>query len=48
MTTTLDDVKFFKLKTITELDGSLVPIESNSDIPFPIHRVFYVLNNKEV
>ena len=39
---TLDNVKFFNLKTIVEPDGNLVPVESNIDIPFSIKRVFYV------
>ena len=45
--TTLNDVKFFNLRTIIEPDGNLVPIESNSDIPFPIRRVFYVYGVKD-
>ena len=39
---TLDNDKFFNLKTIVEPDGNLVPVESNIDIPFSIKRVFYV------
>ena len=39
---TLNDVKLIDLKTITAADGSLVPIESNIDIPFEIKRIFYV------
>ena len=35
---TLDNVKFFNLKTIVEEDGNLVPIESNIDVPFSIKR----------
>jgi len=45
--TTLNDVKFFNLRTIIEPDGNLIPIESNSDIPFPIRRVFYVYGVKD-
>ena len=39
---TLNDVKLFDLKTIVASDGSLVPIESDIDIPFEIKRIFYV------
>jgi hypothetical protein len=39
---TLDDVKLIQLKTFLEPDGSLVPIESDKDVPFLIERVFYV------
>ena len=44
---TLDNVKFFNLKTIVEEDGNLVPIESNIDVPFSIKRVFYVYGAKD-
>ena len=44
---TLDNVKFFNLKTIVEEDGNLVPIESNIDVPFSIKRVFYVYGVKD-
>ena len=47
MKTTLNDVKFFNLKTIIESDGSLVPIESQIDVPFSIERVFYVYGVKK-
>ena len=40
--TTLSDVKLFKLKAMTDTGGSLIPVESQKDIPFPIKRVFYV------
>jgi dTDP-4-dehydrorhamnose 3,5-epimerase-like enzyme len=40
--TTLENVKLISLKTFIEPDGNLVPIESDSDIPFPIERIFYV------
>ncbi len=43
---TLDDVKFYNLKTIVASDGNLVPIESNKDLPFNIQRVFYVYGVK--
>lgn len=43
---TIDDVKFFNLKTVVASDGNLVPIESNKDIPFEIKRVFYVYGVK--
>ena len=39
---TLNDVKLLNLKTITASDGSLVPIESDIDVPFEIKRIFYV------
>ena len=39
---TLNDVKLFDLKTIVASDGSLVPIESDIDVPFEIKRIFYV------
>ena len=39
---TLNDIKLFDLKTIVASDGSLVPIESDIDIPFEIKRIFYV------
>ena len=39
---TLDDVKLLKLDTFVDLEGSLVPIESNLTIPFEIKRVFYI------
>ena len=40
--TTLDDVKKFTLKTFTEPDGKLIPIEFNKDISFDVKRMFYV------
>ena len=39
---TLNDIKLFNIKTITEPDGSLVPIEFDTDIPFKVERIFYV------
>ena len=39
---TLEDVKFFNLKTIVDIDGNLIPIESGIDISFEIKRVFYL------
>ena len=42
MKITLDDVKLFNLKTMVDIDGNLVPIESEIDVPFEIKRVFYV------
>ena len=44
---TLEDVKFFNLKTIVDIDGNLVPIESGIDISFEIKRVFYVYGVKD-
>ena len=44
---TLDDVKFFNLRTMVEPDGNLVPIESGVNIPFIIKRVFYVYGVKD-
>ena len=38
--TTLDDVKKFTLKTFTEPDGKLIPIELDKDIPFEVKRMF--------
>ena len=40
--TTLDDVKKFTLKTFTEPDGNLIPIQMDRDIPFEVKRMFYV------
>ena len=40
--TSIDDIRFYNLKTVLEPDGNLIPLESNRDIPFPIKRVFYV------
>ena len=40
--TTLDDVKKFTLKTFTEPDGKLIPIELDKDMPFEVKRMFYV------
>ena len=40
--TTLKDVLFYNMRTIIEDDGNLVPIETNSDVPFDIERIFYV------
>ena len=39
---TVDDIKLLKLNTFVDSEGSLVPIESNSTIPFEIKRVFYI------
>ena len=46
---TLDDVKLLKLDTFVDLEGALVPIESNLTIPFEIKRVFYIygVHNQE-
>ena len=40
--TRVSDAILFEIKMIEESDGILVPIESNSDIPFDIKRLFYV------
>ncbi len=40
--TTLENVKLISLKTFTDSEGSLVPLESGSSIPFEIKRVFYI------
>ena len=45
--TILADVLFYNMRTVIENDGSLVPIESNYDIPFPIKRIFYVYGAKD-
>ena len=42
--TTLENVKLISLKTFTDSEGSLVPIESGLSIPFKIKRVFYVFD----
>ena len=39
---TIDDVKFYNVKTMVEDNGNLTAIESDTDIPFTIKRVFYV------
>jgi dTDP-4-dehydrorhamnose 3,5-epimerase-like enzyme len=39
---TLNDVKTFTFREFFEEDGNLIPIESGTDIPFDIKRVFYV------
>ena len=46
--TILADVLFYNMRTVIENDGSLVPIESNYDIPFPIKRIFYVYGAKNI
>ena len=40
--TTLENVKLISLKTFTDSEGSLVPIESGLSVPFEIKRVFYI------
>ena len=40
--TRVSDAILFEVKMIEESDGILVPIESNSDIPLDIKRLFYV------
>ena len=44
---TVEDVRFFNLKTIVDIDGNLVPIESGIDTTFEIKRVFYVYGVKD-
>ena len=39
---TLSNVKLLELETFVDLEGSLVPMESGSSIPFEIKRVFYI------
>lgn len=39
---TLNDVKTFTFREFLEEDGNLIPIESGTDVPFDIKRVFYV------
>ena len=39
---TLDNVELLELDTFVDSEGSLVPVESNSTIPFEIKRVFYI------
>ena len=46
--TKLSDVKLLELNTIMSNGGSLVPIESQKDVPFPIERVFYVYDVENV
>ena len=41
---TLDNVKLFELDTFVDSEGSLVPIEFNSTMPFEVKRVFYIYN----
>lgn len=36
-----------KFKNFRNKDGSLVPIESNKDIPFSIKRIYYISKVKE-
>ena len=43
----INDVLFYNMRTIIEDDGSLVVIESNSDVPFIIKRTFYIYNVRE-
>ena len=45
--TTLKDVLFYNMRTIIEDDGNLVPIETNSDVPFDIERIFYVYGSNQ-
>ncbi len=40
--TTLEDVKLLALDTFVDSEGSLVPVEFNSTIPFEIKRIFYI------
>jgi len=48
--TTIDDVKRFNLKLFDEVDGRLVPIEFDKDVPFEVKRMFYVfgVHNQDV
>ena len=43
---TIDDVKILNFKSFINDDGILVPLESNSQIPFDIKRIFYVYGVK--
>jgi dTDP-4-dehydrorhamnose 3,5-epimerase-like enzyme len=38
----VDNVKFYNTKTIVDRNGNLCPLESLSNVPFDIKRVFYV------
>ena len=39
---TLDNVKLLELDTFVDSEGSLVPVDSNSTMPFEVKRVFYI------
>ena len=39
---TVEDVKFYNMKTVVEENGNLCPIEGGTDIPFAIERIFYI------
>ena len=39
---TVEDVKFYNMKTIVEENGNLCPVEGGTDIPFDIKRIFYI------
>jgi len=39
---TIDDIEILNLKSFSDVDGALVSLESNNQIPFVIKRIFYV------
>lgn len=45
MKTTIDDVYRFGLRVFYEDSGRLIPVELESDMPFPVKRIFYVRSN---
>jgi len=42
MKTTLENVIPYEFRCFSENNGTLIPVESNVDVPFLIKRVFYV------
>jgi len=40
--TTVEDIQILNFKCFSEVDGNLVPLEFDKDIPFDIKRAFYV------
>jgi|TARA_R110002124_G_scaffold241181_3_gene406455 dTDP-4-dehydrorhamnose 3,5-epimerase-like enzyme len=41
------DIKFIQLQSHGDDRGSLVSLEEEKNVPFPIKRVYYVFNTKE-
>ena len=39
---TIDDVRFLDLQCFSELNGNLIPIEFDKNIPFDVKRIFYI------
>ena len=39
---TVDDCRVLDLPRVARVEGSITPIEANTDVPFPIARVYYL------